>query len=101
MESIQASEKQVRPEFGRLIDRITIESNGAVELTSRIRDLTSILMPFEESAPIKEDAIPIMPGVIGELWMELEKIRRANLNLEEIMHHLERIVGNPPQFLKP
>lgn len=93
METNQAAAKQERPEFGRLIDRIRIESNGALELSDRIRNLTGILMPHDESAPLKDEPSPAMPGVIGELWTELEKIRRANLNLEETMHHLEKMVG--------
>ena len=93
METAVSKQQESRPEFVRLIDRITFESSVALELAARIRQLTGILMPFNESGPIDDSTSPIMPGVIGDMWIEVEKIRRANLSIEETMHHLEKMVG--------
>lgn len=86
---------QELPHFGLLIASLRRESDGAIELSTRIQKLSSILMPFNEDLDpsTKLEEAPLQEGIVGLLWSEVIKLRSANLRLERTMYHLERIVG--------
>ena len=90
MDNAQA--KQVS-EFEKITCRLENESNGAIELSKRIMDLVELILPFDEQAPSKLEEVPLQSGIIGTINNQIDKVRIANLMMENTLHQLQKIVG--------
>lgn len=90
---MEKNQKEFVSEFDNLIEKFEIESNGALELSSRIMDLVGNILPFGEPEPSPSEIISVKPGIIGMISSQIDNVRKANLMLETTLKHLQKIAG--------
>ncbi len=98
MEQYAQESKQViqTPDFSNIVENLRKEnsiytdlSNKAFQITKTIKSFPDIPQKCEEVAPYKE---PIT--VIDHLWLQVEYLRKTNLELTTILNHLQSVVGS-------
>lgn len=82
------------PDFASIFNSLRLETNRAIEISKGTAYLGNSLKPMLQNKNGPDALVKEESGVVGMLWVEINKLRDANNQAELTMNHIREIVGS-------
>jgi len=83
-----------KPDFARILEHLQKEVSYNQENAVMLSGLTNSIKPMEDRPMNKELASKSPNCLVDYLWQEIHRLQISNQDINEVIQHLTKVIGN-------